>query len=61
MGISVNPNGRAGVRGGNTALMKGGPIGSMATIALTSLGRASANDHPYCPDCECVSTMAGCH
>lgn len=50
MGISVNPNGRAGVSGGKTAFMKGGPIGSTAMIALTNCGLASANDHPYCPD-----------
>lgn len=39
--------------------MKGGPIGSMATIAFTSEGRASPKFHPYWPDCEWVSTIAG--
>lgn len=46
MGNSVRPNGLAAVRGGNTAFLKGGPIGSMAMIALTSEGLASANGQP---------------
>ena len=37
----------------------GGPLGSMATMALTSCGRASAISQPNGPDCECVSTIAG--
>ena len=48
-GISVNPYGRAGVRGGKMAFMKGGPIGSIAMIAFTLEGFASAKIQPYCP------------
>jgi len=33
-GVSVRPKGRAAVIGGKTALMKGGPIGSKAMMAL---------------------------
>lgn len=58
-GISVNPNGLAAVIGVNTALMKGGPMGSTAMIALTSVGRASARIHPNWLDCECVRRMTG--
>jgi len=32
------------------AFVKGGPTGSMATIALTSEGLSSASGHPFCPD-----------
>ena len=49
-GISVNPYGRAGAIGSTTAFMKGGPIGSIAMIALTLEGLASAKIQPNCPD-----------
>lgn len=60
MGISVRPKGRAGVRGGNTALMNGGPAGSRAMIVLIRAGRKSPRIQPYCPDWEWVRRITGC-
>ena len=37
----------------------GGPLGSTARIALTSLGRRSATGQPKAPDWEWVSRIAG--
>ena len=37
------------MKGGKTAAMKGGPIGSIAMIALTLEGLASANIQPNDP------------
>src|SRR5262245_11688344 len=58
MGVEVMPHGRAGVVS-NTALRKGGPLGSAAIIAFTSCGRSSAMTQPNEPDCEWVRTIAG--
>lgn len=58
-GISVTPNNRAAVKGGKTAFINGGPLGSSATIALIFDGLASPRTQPWGPDCECVSRITG--
>jgi len=45
--------------GCSVACMVNGAGLAMATMALTSCGRASAINQPNAPDCECVSTIAG--
>lgn len=58
--MSVEPYIRAGMNGGNTALMKGGPEASSATMALTCFERESASIQPNCPPWECVNKITGC-
>src|SRR5215467_7839892 len=57
-GMSVSPQGRA-LPVAMIVASNGGPAGSIAMIALTSRGRASAINQPKGPDCEWVSTIAG--
>src|SRR5262245_24008444 len=58
IGTSVGPHARA-LPVPMMVASNGGPDGSIATIALTSAGRASAISQPNAPDCEWVSTIAG--
>jgi hypothetical protein len=57
--MSVKPKVRFGVNGGKTALMKGGPEGSNATMAFTCFGRESAKIQPKGPDWECDINITG--
>lgn len=55
-GGAVNPHVMGPILGISA---KGGPIGSTATMALTSPGRRSATSQPTGPDAECVSRIEG--
>ena len=50
---------KVGVTAEGTTSKKGGPFGSIARIARTRSGRASATSQPNGPERECVSTIAG--